>query len=230
MGFMDFFVDGDPIKSKVDTCIALFERNDIPSLQQSLFELYQEFNRAGGGAKIINFEQKDRLCECFINMLNYDWMHDSDIREVWAEDGFYCIATYLNNDAKTMQDIFAGSLDLFLLIHAGERHLYPKFNDVLRKVKMKVAMMGPMAGPEAEIFTNEDFEGGAPYVLRQFKFFAATWISKVERQHPEIISSALRPAFERAKTDYEFMSIPPDAQLAKMNFFAKIIGSILEDM
>lgn len=230
MGFLDFFTDGDPIKSKVDTCIAKFERGDIPSLQQSLFELYQEFNRSGGGAKIINFGQKDRLCECFINMLNYDWVHDSDIREVWAEDGFYCIASYLNNDAKNMQDIIAGALDLFLLIHAGERHLYPKFNDILRKVQMKVSMMGPMAGPEAEIFNALDFNGGAPYVLRQFKFYAATWISKIERQHPEIISSALRPAFERAKTDYEFMSIPPETQLAKMNFFAKIIESILEDM
>ena len=227
MGFMDFFIDGDPIKSKVDTCIEKFERGNVPALQQSLFELYQEFNRSGGGAKIINFEQKDRLCECFINMLNYDWMHDSDIREVWAEDGFYCIATYLNNDAKTMQDIFAGALDLLLLIHAGERHLYPKFNDVLRKARMRAMMIG---GEEAEIFSGEDFENGAPYVLRQFKFFAATWISKVERQHPEIISSSLRPEYERAKTDYVFASIPPEKQLAKMNFFAKIIGSILEDM
>lgn len=229
MGFMDFFVDGDPIDSKVNTCLNFYRENNIPALQQSLFELYRDFNRPGGGAKIINYNRKDKLCDCFTLMLNYDWMHDSDIREVWAENGFYCIVNYMQ-ETDSSRAIIAGTLGLFLLIEAGEKHLYPKFNDILRKVQMKVSLMGPMAGPEADIFTQKDFEGGAPYVIRQFKFFAATFMTQLEKQHPEFISDSIRPAFERAKRDFEFISISADTQLAKMNFFAGIIGSILEDM
>ena len=221
------FIGGDSIESKVNACIEKFERNDIQSLQYSLYELYSEFNRPGGGRKIIDFNHKDRLCECFIMMLNHDWIYDSDIREVWAENGFYCIVKYLKNDAKTMQDTVAAALNLFLLIEAGERNLYPKFNDILRKAAIRMKIVG---GRELEIFYPNDIEGGAAYVLRQFKFFAATLLSRVVREHPQIISPSLRPAFEKAKNDFEFATIPMDKLIEKMDFFASIIGSILEDM
>ena len=213
---------------KVMNCIHLFEQRNIPSLQQSLYVLYNEFNCKGGGRKIIGFERKDQLCECFDMMLVYDWMNSSDIREVWAEDGFYCISEYLNKDAKNMQDFFAGALDLFLLLCDGERNLCPKINDILTKARYR-ATMSPMS-IEGSIFSQNDFYGGATYMVRQFKFFAATIISKVEKQHPQVISSSYRTAYENAKTDFEFATIPVDKVLAKMNFFASIIGSILEDM
>lgn len=227
MNNINFFGGTDPVKTKVQRCISNYERQDVTSLQQSLFELYQEFNKRGGGTKITNYDRKDQLCECFTMMLNYDWMQDSDIREVFAEDGFYCIATYLKKDAKTMQDMIAGALDLLLLINAGEKHLYPKFNEILHKAQIRSMFMH---GPESTIFTQKDFQGGATYVLRQFKFFAATIISKIERQYPEIISPTLRTEYENAKNDFEFASITPEIQINKMNFFANIIGSILEDM
>ena len=216
------------IALKVKNCIHLFEQRNIPSLQQGLFVLYNEFNCRGGGRKIIGFEHKDQLCECFDMMLVYDWMNDSDIREVWAEDGFYCISKYLNKDAKNMQDLFAGALDLFLLLCDGERDLYPKIIEIITKAKYK-ATMSPMSA-ENTLFSQKDFAGGAPYLFRQFKFFAATIISKVEKQHPQVISSSYRTAYENAKIDFEFATIPMDKVLAKMDFFASIIGSILEDM
>lgn len=232
MGIFDFFNKGNEDRSsialKVRNCIHQFEQRNIPSLQQSLFVLYKEFNCRGGGRKIINFDRKDQLCECFNMMLRYDWMNDSDIREVWAEDGFYCISEYLNKDVKNMQDIFAGALDLFLLLCDGESSLYPKINEIITKAKYKAAM-SPMS-IEGTLFSQKDFVGGASYLIRQFKFFAATTISKIEKQHPHVIPSSYRTAYESAKTDFEFATIPVANILAKMNFFASIIGSILEDM
>lgn len=228
-GYFDFFgFDGSnesSVAPKVSSCIHIYEQGDIPALQQALYELYLEFNCRGGGGKIISFERKDQLCECFTMMLQFDWMHDSDIREVWAEDGFYCIAEYLNNDVETMQDMVAAAMDLFLLLHYGEKSLFPKVDELLQKA----AIRARMGGPESQIFSKDDFYGGANYLFRQFKFFAATFISKIERQHPQVVSPAVRSAYEEAKTDFELASIPMDKLLAKMKFISHIIGSILED-
>lgn len=233
MGFFDdimsqrYEVSRSNLKTQVNAAISYFEQSNISALQQKLFEIYSEMNRPGGGRQILEFSQKDRLCEIFTLCLRYDWMHDSDIREVWAENGFYCIATYLNQDAKTMQDILAGALDLFLLLHYGKDSLTPKVSDILRKASFR-ANMG--IGIESNIFDEDDFTNGADWLIREFSFFAATWISKIEQQHPQIISSDVRLAYETAKTDYAFAAISPDKIMVKMQFIAKIIGSILSDM
>ena len=220
-------VSRSPLKDDVDSSIAAFERGDISGMQNCLFHLVSKLNKPGSGNLILDYPAKDRLSECFSLCLQYDWMRDSDIREVWAENGFYCIATYLNQDAKTMQDMIAGALDLFLIIYYGKDSLKPKFNDILRKASMR-ARMG--IEPEASIFDEQDYQNGSEWVLREFSFFAATWVSKIEKQHPQIISTAVRPAYESAKTDYIFASVPYEKIQAKMLFIAKIIGSILEDM
>ena len=220
-------VSRNPLKQDVDSSIAAFERGDISGMQNCLFHLVSKLNKPGSGTLIIDYPSKDRLSECFSLCLQYDWMRDSDIREVWAENGFYCIATYLYKDAKTMQDMIAGALDLFLIIYYGKESLKPKVNDILRKASMR-ARMG--IEPEASIFDEQDYQNGADWLLREFSFFAATWVSKIEKQHPQIISSSVRPAYERAKTDYIFATVPYEKIQAKMMFIAKIIGSILEDM
>lgn len=220
-------LSGNDLKDQVDAAINYFEQGDISALQQKLFEIYSGMNKPGGGKQILEFEQKDRLCEIFTLCLCYDWMHDNDIREVWAENGFYCIATYLNEDAKTMQDMLAGALDLFLLLYYGKNSLSPKISDILSKASIKVSMG---IGAENRIFDEDDFIKGADWLIREFSFFAATWISKIERLHPNIISSSVRPAYETAKTDYVFATISPEKIMAKMQFVAKIIGSILSDM
>ena len=229
--YFDYFGFGgrngsSSIAPKVNTCVHLYEQGDIPALQQALYELYIEFNCRGGGSKITSFERKDQLCECFTMMLQYDWEHNPEIREVWAENGFYCISEYLNNNVKTMQDMLAAALDLFLLLYHGESSLQPKVDDILQKASIRARI----GGQEALIFSMDDFYGGANYLFRQFKFFAATFISKVERQHPQIISPAIRPAYEEAKTDFEMASIPMEKLMAKMKFISNIIGSILDDL
>jgi hypothetical protein len=49
------------------------------------------FNQRGSGSLIIDFPNKIKLGECFVLMLQYDWTGDKEIREVWAENAFFCI-------------------------------------------------------------------------------------------------------------------------------------------
>lgn len=223
--FDDFFMPHSSnngtgeVEYLVDEAISLYEQGDILALQNKLYETYQLFNKRGGGRLITQYPAKDRLCEFFSFCLQFDWMHDDDIREVWVEDGFYCIATYLCNDAKTKQDLIAGCLDMFLILCYGRRNFIPKMQDILTKAEIK----------GENVFSDDDYANGADYVIRQFLFFSATVISPIERQH-HIISPRIMPAFQEAKTDFEFASVPPNAILAKANFIAKIIEYILNTM
>ena len=208
------------IKQLVDEAISDFERRDIPSLQNSLYLLYGNFNKYGGGQLIINFPEKDRLSECFCMCLRYDWMNDSDIREVWAEDGFYCIVNHMLNHLYEKQELIVSALDLFLLLHYGQNDLETKFNNVLAK--------GLMFGNP--VFSQKEYAEGAPYIVREFMFFAATILSPVVAHHPTIISPELRRAFENAKTDFEFAVIPVEQIVTKLQFLSRVIESILKDM
>ena len=114
------------IKPMVDSSINAFENGNIALLQNELFQLVSNFNKPGCGKLITGFAEKDRLAECFTLCLQYDWMNDSDIREVWAENGFYCIVDYLTSHWNNKQDLIAASLNLFLLLHQGKESLKPK--------------------------------------------------------------------------------------------------------
>lgn len=217
----NYFSSHQSIKPYVDVAISTFEAGNIPLLQQKLYELYSLLNKPGSGRLITGYPQKDRLSECFCMCLEYDWMNDSDIREVWAEDGFYCIVEYLKT-ANTRQDYVAFALDLFLICTYGGRDLRTKFNDVLRK-----ANFHPF---DSSRFTDKEYMGGADYLVREFKFFCATILSPVVKQYPQIISERLRGEYDRAKTDFEFATIGPDDIMQKMYFLSAIIGSILDDM
>ena len=212
-------VDTSKVENLLSQAITLYENGNIPLLQNKLYETYQLFNKPGGGRLITQYPAKDKLCEFFCYCLMYDWMHDDDIREVFAENGFYCIASYLNNEATSNQDLFAGCLDMFLLLANGRQSLIPKFGDILWKAQLNKEL----------VFSTEDYANGADYLIRQFMFFSATVISPLVRTH-HIISQELMPAYEVAKSDFEFASISPDVILRKANFIAKIIGSILNDM
>ena len=207
------------IKPMVDSSIEAFEKGDIASLQNELFQLVSNFNKPGSGRLITGFAEKDRLGECFTLCLQYDWMNDSDIREVWAENGFYCIVDYLLTHWSNKQDLVAASLDLFLLLHHGKDSLETKFNDILYKAHV-------LGNP---VFSGEDYLHDAEYLIREFQFFAATILSPVAKVH-NIFSPGVRPAFERAKTDFEFASVSPVEIMEKMKFIASVIESILNDM
>jgi len=224
MGIFDYFNSGgsnNTLKPYVDRAISTFESGDIAQLQNDLYDIASMLNKPGSGRLVTGFSQKDRLCEVFCLCLQYDWMNDSDIREVWAENAFYCISEYFKS-ASTQQDYIAASLDLFITCNYGKYALQTKINDILRKAKFH-----PLHSP---IFDDNDYRYGAAYLIREFSFFSATILSRAVRQHPQIISPSLKNAYEQAKTDFEFAGVSPDIILKKMAFISAIIGSILDDM
>ncbi len=224
MDFFDYFgTNGsrDGLKAYVDKAISTFESGDIAQLQNDLYQFASQLNKPGSGQLIIKFSQKDRLCEVFNLCLEYDWMNDSDIREVWSENAFYCIVEYLKV-AQTKQDFFAAALDLFLTCCYGRESLKTKFNDILHKARIHPR--------HCILFSQEEYNGGAEYLIKEFAFFSATLISPIVKSHPNIISTRLKPMYESAKTDFEFATVPPDCITAKMQFLATIIGSIIKDV
>lgn len=206
-----------PIQRDVDSAISAFESGNIQVLQNCLFQLVSKLNKPGSGKLITQFPQKDRLCECFSLCLRYDWMNDSDIREVWAENGLYCIVNYLVKDAKSPQDRIAGGLDMFLHVLYGYNDLKPKMQDIL----LKAQSIGE------SIFSQTDYAKGCNYVLNQFLFMGATLVKPFAsqalngdnyRRYEEIIKNP-------ALNSMEIRSI-----FLKAQFVARIIESILNDM
>lgn len=169
----------ETLKPYVDKAISTFEAGNISLLQNELFQFASLLNNPGSGVLITSFSQKDRLCEVFNLCLQFDWMNDSDIREVWAENAFYCIAEYFKT-AQTKQDYIAAALDLFLTCSYGKNSLKPKIEDILYK-----AQMHPI---HSNLFSQKEYNEGAEYLIREFAFFAATIVSPVVRVHPNIIS------------------------------------------
>lgn len=209
------------IKKEIDNIIATFEKGDINTLQQLLFEFYSKINKRGGGIIVTFYPEKDKLCEVFLFCLRYDWMYDSDIREVWAENSFYCIADYFIS-AESLQDKMAAALNLFLTCQEGGDNLCTCFNNILERTSMH-----PI---HSSIFDSEDYSNGAEYLIRQFSFFSATLISPIVKVHPEIISTSLRSRYEGAKIDFIFKNIPPQRIMAKISHIARIIESTLNQM
>lgn len=210
-------VKTSPIKRDVDNSISAFESGNISLLQDRLFQLISQLNKPRSGRLIIEFPEKDRLCECFSLCLRYDWMHDSDIREVWAENGFYCIIDYLSKQAKTPQDRLAGGLDLFLHIQYGKDSLAPKVDDILRKATMR----------GEPFFDRNDYAKGANYVIKQFQFLGAILIKPFAEK---ALNGENYNAYLRIINDPTISYIPLRDILLKAQFISRIIESILEDM
>ena len=240
MAFFNYFDRNkaiDVLKPYVDKAISTYESGNIAELQNELFHFASQLNKPGSGKLITGFSQKDRLCEVFNLCLQYDWMSDPDIREVWAENAFYCIIEYLK-EAKTNQDYFAAALDLFLTCCYGRDSLKTKFNDILYKARIHPR--------HCIVFSQNEYNGGADYLIREFSFFSATIISPIVRNHSNIISSRLKPAYEAAKSDYEFATVRPEDIMSmktikdiicnKTNYDEiydaneSCIGSIIEDV
>ena len=89
------------IKSQIDESLFLSKNGNTFDIQNSLHHLYMNFNQRGSGLLIIDFPNKIKLGECFVLMLKYDWMRDEDIREVWAENAFYCIIDDYRENLET---------------------------------------------------------------------------------------------------------------------------------
>lgn len=208
------------ISMMIEGCMEAFENQNINLLQNRLFGLVRNFNQQGSGRLITQCNEKDRLGECFCMCLMYDWMFDSDIREAWAENGFYCATSYLLAHLYNKQDMYAATLNLFNILNYGEDDLKPKFQDILTK--------GAVLGNP--IFSAKEYAGGAEYLIREFKFFAATILTPIVARYPNVISASNMPKFKAAKTYFEFAVVPVDRILAKLQFISNVIESILNDM
>lgn len=170
------------IKRQVQNAIQLYERQDITALQQQLYELYSNFNQIGGGKLIINYPNKDQLAECFTMMLRFDWINDNDIREVWAENGFYCIIEYLNKQANTPIDTAVGALNLFLHLCVARKDLKPKVQEVLNKAVM---LMNP-------VFKDHYINNSADYLIDQFLYLSAKMIQPLMKIHGDILQGSYK--------------------------------------
>lgn len=93
------------IKTQIDESLFLSKNGNTFDIQNSLHRLYMNFNQRGSGSLIIDFPNKIKLGECFVLMLKYDWMRDEDIREVWAENAFYCIIDNYRENLETPENL-----------------------------------------------------------------------------------------------------------------------------
>lgn len=209
-----------PIMKYVDNILNIYDTGNIPLLQQALYELMNLLSEPGSGCLVVSYPEKDRLSEVYSLCLQYDWMNDNEIREVWAENGFYCIVEYLRK-AETNKDFTIGSFDLFLICTYGKDSLYTKFNDVLRKARQHPYHFS--------IFSEDEYTGGADYLISEFLHFAALSISDLVKQQPAIMSPALMNNYLFARIDRRFDNLKDQEVKNKMFFISNIIGSILDE-
>ncbi len=209
------------IKRQVQSAIHLYECQNIPALQQQLYELYSNFNQIGGGKLIVNYPNKDQLAECFTMMLRFDWMNYNDIREVWAENGFYCIIEYLNKQANSPIDKAVGALNLFLHLCVAREHLKPKVQEVLNKA---VILMNP-------IFKDHYINNNADYLIDQFLYLSAKMIQPLMKIHNNILQENYKKEYDNILLNMDIeQRCTPNSIIEKASFIASVIGTVLEDM
>lgn len=209
------------IIKQVQNTIHLYECKDIPALQQQLYQLYLNFNQKGGGKLIVNYPEKDKLAECFTLMIMFDWINDNDIREVWAEDGFYCIIEYMNKQTKSPVDTAVGALNLFLHLCVAKDHLKHKIQEILN---MAAILMNP-------IFKDHYTNNSADYLIDQFLYLSAKMIQPLTKIHDNILQDKYKEIYDIILSNREIeRQCKPNSIIEKASFIAAVIGSTLEDM
>lgn len=160
------------IKNHVSRSLLLYEEQNITALQIELHALYQNFNQVGGGNLIIEYPEKDKLAECFILHLRYDWIDDVDIREVLTENAFYCLIEFITNSTSSLEKI-CGSVNLLQLLNLGKESFKTKLIECLYTAEMLNVIS----------FENDDFKLDYSYLVDQFKYFAAKLMQPVMQKN-----------------------------------------------
>lgn len=234
MGFFDFLqsknrVNGgasmSTVVSLVNKCQKVEHTGNTTAIQQALFELYSCFNKPGGGSLIINYPNKSDLGLCFAFMLKYDWENNSSIREVWAENGFYCFMEHLDNQSGGRQGQAEALLLFFALLCVGRESLKPKFQDVLDKA----------ARVNNPLFHPDDYRIGAQNLIDQLSLLCTSGMRELGPRGVQVSAMVLEKFggtrfFEETIHRRDLMKYDPMDIINKLRFIAKIIGSILEDM
>lgn len=130
-------------------------------------EWFDLLNEPEASAQIVDYLEKENLALCFAFMLHYDWMHDSDISEVWAENGFYCIQEYLDNQTNGQQGQVEGMIILFTLLCVCRDSLFTKIQDLINKAEYS---------KHSSIFHKDDYEIGAQNVIDQISLVSVSGI------------------------------------------------------
>lgn len=213
------------LQSLVNKCLELEAKGNISELQNNLFSLYKNFNQPGGGSLITSYKQKDNLALCFAFLLQYDWMHDSDLREVFAENGFYCIIEHIMHQSGGRQGQTEAMIILFTLLCAGRDSLRPKIQDILNKAKMV----------ENPIFHKDDYTKGAQNIIDQISLMAVSGVRELGPAGAPIMSKICEryngyELFQSTITRTDLMKYNPLDVFQKMTFIHNVIESILKDM
>ncbi len=216
------------VLSKMDAlvkkCVQLEPKNDIDGLQNCLYQLYCLINKPGCSKYIVLYEDKLNLALCFAFMLQYDWENDSDIREVWAENGFYCIQEYLDNQPYGRQGQVEGMIIYFTLLCVGRNSLKPKIQDILNK--------GKVLGNR--VFHQDDYSLGAQHIIDQFSLLAVSGIRELgEKAIPIMLQICQKyngtDFFRKTISRTDLMKYDPMDVILKARFIRDVIGSILKE-
>lgn len=211
---------------KVEKAIIIANQGpkSVQELQNALFEVYSCINKPGSGKLVTTFHDKQKLAECFMFMLRYDWMHDSDLREVWAENGLYCVVDLIRKGQGDPVEQAQYFMEMFMLLRWGKDSLIPKVQDLLNKSQMR----------NNPVFDNNDYKNGASYVISQFSFLTINGLRPLAQQDMHIIAGFMEAcdgnAYFQECTKLDFYHLNPMIIFEKMKFVATIIGSILDDM
>lgn len=212
------------MKSLVTKCLLLETKGNVSELQNCLFQLYSMLNKPGTGKYIVQYVEKDNLALCFAFMLQYDWVNDSDIREVWAEDGLYCIIEHLDHQPHGRQGQAEAMIILFTLLCVGRESLKCKIQDILDKGKV----VGNM------IFHSDDYNLGAQHVIDQLSLLAVSGIRDLGPAAIPIMNKIVDRYnggrfFESTIKRTDLMKYDPMDVMQKARFVRDVIGSILKD-
>lgn len=215
----------DEVKKLVKQCIDYEAKGKIPELQETLFNLYSMFNKHGGGTLITSYEKKDDLALCFAFMLHYDWMNNNEIREVWAEDGFYCIIDYLDNQPNGRQGQAESMIILFTLLCVGRNSLKPKIKDILQKAQIR----------DPHIFHSDDYNIGVQNLIDQFSFLALNGVRDLGEKAIPVMSMICekfngKDFFVATAKRKDLMKYNPMDIINKARFIRDIIESILNNL
>lgn len=212
------------MKSLVTKCLQLETKGNVSELQNCLFQLYSMLNKPGTGKNIVQYIEKDNLALCFAFMLQYDWVNDSDIREVWAEDGLYCIIEHLDHQPHGRQGQAEAMIILFTLLCVGRESLKCKIQDILDKGKV----VGNM------IFHSDDYNLGAQHVIDQISLLAVSGIRDLGPAAIPVMNKIVDRYnggrfFESTIKRTDLMKYDPMEVMLKARFVRDVIGSILKD-
>jgi hypothetical protein len=212
------------MKSLVTKCLQLETKGNVSELQNCLFQLYSMLNKPGTGKNIVQYVEKDNLALCFAFMLQYDWVNDSDIREVWAEDGLYCIIEHLDHQPHGRQGQAEAMIILFTLLCVGRESLKCKIQDKLDKGKV----VGNM------IFHSDDYNLGAQHVIDQISLLAVSGIRDLGPAAIPVMNKIVDRYnggrfFESTIKRTDLMKYDPMEVMLKARFVRDVIGSILKD-